>query len=52
VITVPAFGLSKPVTRSTPRREAVEFGAHLVYGAVVEVVRRLLRMPRHRSGGE
>ncbi len=49
VITVPALGLSEPVTRSTPRREAVEFGAHLVYGAVVEVVRRLLRMPRHRS---
>ena len=43
VITVPALGLSEPVTRSTPRREAVEFGAHLVYGAVVEGVRRLLR---------
>jgi len=43
VITVPAVGLSEPVTRSTPGREAVEFGAHLVYGAVVEIVRRLLR---------
>ena len=43
VIAVPALGLSEPVTRSTPRREAVEFGAHLVYGAVVESVRRLLR---------
>jgi len=40
VITVPALGLSEPVTKSTPRREAVEFGAHLVYGAVVESVRR------------
>ena len=49
VITVPVLGLSEPVTRSTPLREAVEFGAHLVYGAVVEIVRRLLRMPRHRS---
>jgi uncharacterized membrane protein YagU involved in acid resistance len=49
VITVPALGLSEPVTRSTLLREAVEFGAHLVYGAVVEVVGRLLRMPRHRS---
>jgi uncharacterized membrane protein YagU involved in acid resistance len=49
VITVPALGLAEPVTRSTPLREAVEFGAHMVYGAVVEVVRRLLRMPRHRS---
>lgn len=46
VITVPALGLSEPVTASTPRREAVEFGAHLVYGAVVEGVRRLLRTPR------
>jgi uncharacterized membrane protein YagU involved in acid resistance len=43
VITVPALGLSEPVTRSTPRREAVEFSAHLIYGAVVEAVRRLLR---------
>jgi putative membrane protein len=51
VISVPALGLSEPVTRSTPRREAVEFGAHLVYGAVVESVRHLLRkMPRLRSG--
>jgi hypothetical protein len=43
VITVPALGLSEPVTRSTPRREAVEFGAHVVYGGVLESVRRLLR---------
>jgi uncharacterized membrane protein YagU involved in acid resistance len=43
VITVPALGLSEPITSSTPHREAVEFGAHVVYGAVVESVRRLLR---------
>lgn len=43
VIAVPLLGLSKPVTQSTPRREAVELGAHSVYGAVVESVRRLLR---------
>jgi uncharacterized membrane protein YagU involved in acid resistance len=43
VITVPALGLAEPVTRSSPRREAAEFGAHLVYGAVAEGVRRLLR---------
>ena len=43
VITVPALGLSEPVARSTPQREAVEFGTHLVYGAVVEGIRRLLR---------
>jgi putative membrane protein len=46
VIAVPALGLSEPVTRSTPRKEAVEFGAHLVYGAVVEGIRRLLRPTR------
>jgi putative membrane protein len=43
VITVPALGLSEPVTKSTPQREAVEFGAHLLYGGVVEGIRRLLR---------
>ena len=43
VITVPALGLSEPVTSSTPRREAVEFGAHVLYGTVVESIRRLLR---------
>lgn len=44
VIAVPALGLSKPITRSTPPAEAAEFGAHLVYGAVAEVVRRLVRI--------
>jgi len=43
VITVPALGLSDPITHSAPRAEAVEFGAHLVYGAVVEGLRRFLR---------
>ena len=43
VITVPALGLSEPVTKSTPRKEAAEFGAHLVYGAVVEGLRRFVR---------
>ena len=43
VIAVPALGLSEPVTASTARSEAVEFGAHLVYGAVVEGLRRFLR---------
>jgi putative membrane protein len=54
VITVPALGLSEPVTRSTPGREMVEFGAHLLYGAVVESVRRLLRnvVPSIRGGHE
>ena len=51
VITVPALGLSEPVTRSTPLREAVEFGAHLVYGVVVEGVRRLLRNAAPSIGG-
>ncbi len=43
VITVPALGLSEPVTRSTAPQEASEFAAHLVYGAAVEGVRRFLR---------
>ena len=43
VTAVPALGLSRPVTESTPREETVEFGAHLLYGAIVEAVRRLLR---------
>jgi|ERR1051326_8676666 uncharacterized membrane protein YagU involved in acid resistance len=43
VITVPALGFSEPVTQSTPAKEAAEFGAHLVYGAVAEGIRRLLR---------
>ena len=43
VITVPALGLSEPITHSAPRAEAVEFGAHLVYGTVAEGLRRFLR---------
>lgn len=43
VITVPALGLSKPVTESTPSKEATEFSAHVVYGGVVEAVRRFMR---------
>jgi putative membrane protein len=43
VITVPALGLSEPITRSAPAAEAVEGAAHLVYGAVLESVRRLVR---------
>jgi putative membrane protein len=43
VITVPALGLSEPVTRSAPPAEGAEFAAHLIYGAVAESLRRLLR---------
>lgn len=43
VVTVPALGLSEPVTRSAAGPEAAEFGGHLVYGAVAEILRRLLR---------
>jgi len=42
-IAVPALGLAKAVTASQPRQEAMEFGAHLVYGATVEGIRRLIR---------
>ena len=43
VITVPALGFSKPVTESPLPLEAGELAAHVVYGAVVECLRRSLR---------
>ena len=43
VIMVPALGLAAPPTRQPPAKEALEFVLHLVYGAVTEVVRRLVR---------
>jgi uncharacterized membrane protein YagU involved in acid resistance len=43
VITVRALGLSEPITQSTFAAEGAEFGAHLVYGAVAEGVRRFAR---------
>jgi len=43
VITVPALGLSEPVTESSPASEAAEFAAHLVYGTVTEGLRSLVR---------
>jgi len=43
VITVPALGLSEGITKSSSRQETVELGAHLVYGAAVEGIRRLIR---------
>lgn len=45
VIVVPAFGLSKPITRNAPSAEAIEGAAHLVYGAMLESVRRSIRNP-------
>jgi putative membrane protein len=48
-IAVPALGLSGPITRNAPAAEAVESAAHLIYGAVVEAVRRSLRTPKRRS---
>ena len=49
VITVPALGLAEPITHNTVAEEAVEGAAHLVYGAVVEGVRRSLRKCPFRS---
>jgi uncharacterized membrane protein YagU involved in acid resistance len=43
VIAVPALNLSEPITRSSPATEGAEFAAHLVYGVVVEGVRRFLQ---------
>ncbi len=42
VIMVPALGLAEPPTRQPLGKEAHEFGLHLVYGVVTELVRRLL----------
>jgi uncharacterized membrane protein YagU involved in acid resistance len=43
VIMVPALGLAPPPTRQAASKEALEFFLHLVYGAVTEVGRRLVR---------
>jgi putative membrane protein len=43
VITVPALGLAEPPTRRPLSKEGLEFLLHLVYGAVTELVRRLVR---------
>jgi putative membrane protein len=43
VTAVPALRWSKPVYRSTLKKEMAEFLAHWVYGAVTELVRRGLR---------
>jgi uncharacterized membrane protein YagU involved in acid resistance len=42
VVAVPAMGLSDPPTRQPVAKEAEEFGLHVVYGAVTELVRRKL----------
>ena len=44
-IVVPALGLSEPITHNAPAAEAVEGAAHLVYGAMLETVRRSIRNP-------
>ena len=43
VITVPALGLAESPARRPPASETPELGLHVVYGAVVELVRRILR---------
>ena len=43
VVVVPALGLAPPPTRQPPSKEAVELVLHLVYGAVTELVRRVVR---------
>lgn len=48
VLTVPALGLSEPITSSSPRKEAPELAAHIAYGLVVEAVRRSVRGVRTR----
>ena len=43
VIAVPALGLAESPVRRPLAKEAPELGLHVVYGAVVELVRRLAR---------
>ena len=43
VVVVPALGLTESPLRQPATKEAEEFGLHLVYGAITELVRRLLR---------
>ena len=43
VVTVPALGLAESPVRQPVAKEAEEFGLHLVYGTITELVRRLLR---------
>ena len=43
VVAVPALGLAESPVRQPAAKEAEEFGLHLVYGAITELVRRLLR---------
>ena len=43
VIMVPALGLAEPPARRPLSKEGPEFLLHLVYGAVTEIVRRLVR---------
>jgi uncharacterized membrane protein YagU involved in acid resistance len=43
VVAVPALGLAESPVRQPATKEAEEFGLHLVYGAITELVRRLLR---------
>jgi len=43
VLTVPALGLAESPARRPLASEAPELGLHMVYGAVAELVRRVLR---------
>jgi uncharacterized membrane protein YagU involved in acid resistance len=43
VTMVPAFGLAPPVSRQPRPKEALELMLHLIYGAVTETTRRLIR---------
>jgi putative membrane protein len=42
-VVVPALGLSKPVTEQPLSNHASHWAAHIIYGAIVELVRRGIR---------
>lgn len=43
-VAVPALGLASPPTQHPPSTHAYALGSHLVYGLVLEAVRRLVRV--------
>ena len=52
VITVPALGLAESPARRPLSKEAPELGLHVVYGAVAELARRVLRVALRSARSE
>ena len=52
VITVPALGLAESPARRPLSKEAPELGLHVVYGAVAELARQVLRVALRSARSE